>query len=105
MVSTPDERLLVLLTPAGKRGFVGRSTPIAIAAQRLGVEIPSVCGGKGRCGRCKVKTLVLTGAEREKLRSVQQVPSHLIQAIEQEGFSLACQAKVEADTLVLIRET
>ncbi len=48
-----DEPLIVF-TPAGKRGRFPLGTPVLQAARALGVDIDSVCGGRGICGRCQV---------------------------------------------------
>ena len=50
--STSDVR--VVFTPSGKRGHFSVGTPILQAAQALGVDVDSVCGGRGLCGRCQV---------------------------------------------------
>ena len=44
----------VVFTPSGKRGYFPLGTPILQAAQILGVDIDSVCGGRGICGRCQI---------------------------------------------------
>src|SRR3979490_1773066 len=45
---------LVVFTPSGKRGNFPVGTPVLQAARSLGVDIDSVCGGRGLCGRCQV---------------------------------------------------
>jgi uncharacterized 2Fe-2S/4Fe-4S cluster protein (DUF4445 family) len=45
---------LVVFTPSGKRGRFPAGTPILSAARSLGVDVDSVCGGRGICGRCQV---------------------------------------------------
>jgi uncharacterized 2Fe-2S/4Fe-4S cluster protein (DUF4445 family) len=45
---------LVVFTPSGKRGSFPVGTPLLQAARALGVDIDSVCGGRGLCGRCQV---------------------------------------------------
>ncbi len=45
---------LVVFTPSGKRGRFARGTLVLLAARQLGVDIDSVCGGRGICGRCQV---------------------------------------------------
>ncbi len=45
---------LVIFTPAGRRGHVPAGTTVLDAARSLGVDIDSVCGGRGICGRCQV---------------------------------------------------
>src|SRR5258705_852217 len=45
---------LVVFTPSGKRGRFPIGTPLLQAARALGVDVDSVCGGRGICGRCQV---------------------------------------------------
>ncbi|WP_163557089.1 ASKHA domain-containing protein [Halomonas sp. NO4] len=45
---------LVVFTPSGRRGRFPVGTPVLEAARALGVDIDSVCGGRGLCGRCQV---------------------------------------------------
>jgi uncharacterized 2Fe-2S/4Fe-4S cluster protein (DUF4445 family) len=45
---------LVIFTPSGRRGRVASGTTVLDAARSLGVDIDSVCGGRGICGRCQV---------------------------------------------------
>ena len=44
----------VVFTPSGKRGAFADGTSLLDAARRLGVDLDSVCGGRGVCGRCQV---------------------------------------------------
>ncbi|MBC8364632.1 MAG: DUF4445 domain-containing protein [Actinobacteria bacterium] len=48
---------LVVFTPSGLRGDVPSGTTVLDAARRLGVDIDSVCGGRGICGRCQVEPM------------------------------------------------
>ncbi|MGZ5298251.1 MAG: 2Fe-2S iron-sulfur cluster-binding protein, partial [Actinomycetota bacterium] len=45
---------LVVFTPSGKRGRFAHGTNLLAAARSLGVDLDSVCGGRGICGRCQV---------------------------------------------------
>ncbi|HEY7735173.1 MAG TPA: ASKHA domain-containing protein [Candidatus Limnocylindrales bacterium] len=45
---------LVIFTPAGRRGRFPGGTTVLDAARALGVDIDSVCAGRGLCGRCQV---------------------------------------------------
>ena len=42
---------LVVFTPSGLRGSFAAGTTLLDAARRLGVDLDSVCGGRGICGR------------------------------------------------------
>jgi uncharacterized 2Fe-2S/4Fe-4S cluster protein (DUF4445 family) len=44
----------VVFTPSGRRGSFPVNTPLLDAARSLGVDIDSVCGGRGLCGRCQI---------------------------------------------------
>ncbi|HUG04449.1 MAG TPA: ASKHA domain-containing protein [Steroidobacteraceae bacterium] len=50
---TDSERFVVFM-PSGKRGRFPVGTPLLQAARALGVDVDSVCGGRGICGRCQV---------------------------------------------------
>ena len=45
---------LVVFTPSGKRGYFARGTPVLTAARQLGVDLDSVCGGRGICSKCQI---------------------------------------------------
>jgi uncharacterized 2Fe-2S/4Fe-4S cluster protein (DUF4445 family) len=45
----------VVFLPSGRRGSVEEGTTVLDAARRLGVDLDSVCGGRGICGRCQVE--------------------------------------------------
>ena len=44
----------IVFTPSGRRGRFPVGTAILDAARALGVDLDSVCGGRGICGRCQV---------------------------------------------------
>jgi uncharacterized 2Fe-2S/4Fe-4S cluster protein (DUF4445 family) len=48
------DQALVVFTPSGRRGRFPVGTPLLKAARSLGVDIDSVCGGRGICGRCQI---------------------------------------------------
>ena len=45
----------VVFTPSGKRGDFAAGTSLLAAARTLGVDLDSVCGGRGICGRCQIE--------------------------------------------------
>jgi uncharacterized 2Fe-2S/4Fe-4S cluster protein (DUF4445 family) len=49
-----SEDALVIFTPSGKRGRFAHGTPVLTAARQLGVDLDSVCGGRGICSKCQV---------------------------------------------------
>jgi uncharacterized 2Fe-2S/4Fe-4S cluster protein (DUF4445 family) len=44
----------VVFTPSGKRSEFAQGATLLEAARALGVDLDSVCGGRGICGRCQV---------------------------------------------------
>ncbi len=44
----------VVFTPSGLRGMVEVGQTLLDAARQLGVDLDSVCGGRGICGRCQI---------------------------------------------------
>ena len=45
---------LVVFTPSGKRGHFPVGSPVLTAARQLGVDLDSVCGGRGICSKCQI---------------------------------------------------
>jgi uncharacterized 2Fe-2S/4Fe-4S cluster protein (DUF4445 family) len=45
----------VVFVPSGKRGDFAEGTSLLAAARALGVDLDSVCGGRGICGRCQIE--------------------------------------------------
>lgn len=78
--------------PVGRRGDCPADQSLLACARELGVELVSVCGGAGTCGRCKVK--LVTGELSDS------TPSERAALTEQElsdGYRLACQAWPRSD--------
>ena len=98
---------LVVFTPSGRRGRFATGTTVLDAARSLGVDIDSVCGGRGICGRCQVTQGV---GEFPKLGITSQ-PEHLSGFIDLESTyraekglaadrRLSCTATVRGDVLI-----
>lgn len=61
-------------------------------AESLGVEIESLCGGEGKCGKCKV--IIESG--KDNLNSLTTSEENLLSKEERkEGYRLACRAKIK----------
>src|SRR5512142_365801 len=54
MSGSEGDEALVIFTPSGRRGRFPTGTTVLDAARSLGVDLDSVCGGRGLCGRCQV---------------------------------------------------
>jgi uncharacterized 2Fe-2S/4Fe-4S cluster protein (DUF4445 family) len=97
----------VIFTPSGRRGRFEPGVTILDAARSLGVDLDSVCGGRGLCGRCQV---VPAEGEFPK-HGIASSDAHLTPrgADEDEfdrlrglapGRRLGCKAHVEGDVLI-----
>ncbi|MGD1000172.1 MAG: 2Fe-2S iron-sulfur cluster-binding protein [Candidatus Brocadiia bacterium] len=62
------------------------------------IFIPSLCGGQGKCGRCKVK-VVKGGGERLPAEEPFLTPEERAQ-----GMRLACQVQVTGDIEISVPE-
>ena len=60
-----DGDVKVLFMPSGRRGLFPRGTPLLDAARSLGVDIDSVCGGRGLCGRCQISCVTGSFAKHQ----------------------------------------
>ncbi|MAQ83570.1 MAG: drug:proton antiporter [Maritimibacter sp.] len=98
---------LVIFTPSGKRGRVPAGTPVLTAARQLGVDLDSVCGGRGICSKCQVNP---SYGEFSK-HGVTVKPDALSDwnAVEErydrvrglkEGRRLGCQAQILSDVVI-----
>src|SRR5688572_16740020 len=97
----------VIFTPSGRRGRVPAGTTVLDAARGLGVDIDSVCGTRGICGRCAV---VPSFGEFPK-HGITSEPSHLspfreLEAAYREEHGLAadrrlsCTARLLGDAVI-----
>jgi uncharacterized 2Fe-2S/4Fe-4S cluster protein (DUF4445 family) len=98
---------LVIFTPSGKRGRFALGTPVLTAARQLGVDLDSVCGGRGICSKCQITP----GYGEFAKHGVTVADDALSEwnAVEDrykrirgltEGRRLGCQAKVMGDIVI-----
>ncbi len=98
---------LIVFTPSGKRGHFPAGTPVLQAARALGVDIDSVCGGRGLCGRCQVlvaegefaKHGVSSSAQSLSAFSEPEARFSRRQPLAA-GRRLSCSARIEADVVI-----
>jgi uncharacterized 2Fe-2S/4Fe-4S cluster protein (DUF4445 family) len=98
---------LVIFTPSGRRGHVASGTTVLDAARSLGVDIDSVCGGRGICGRCQVSVGIGSFPKHGITSAATSLsPAGDVEAEyrERKGMAadrrLGCTATVQADCLV-----
>ncbi len=98
----------VIFTPSGRRGVFPTGTPLLEAARELGVDIDSVCGGRGLCGRCQVtcsegdfpKPGIASKHAHLSPFSVTEQKYEARKAPLQPGRRLSCQAAIRGDLLI-----
>ena len=106
-MSHEADQVRVLFTPSGKRGEFARGTNLLAAARQLGVDLDSVCGARGICGRCKVRLHEGESAAQ----GLVSAPDHLSPLSEPEqryagrrplgdDERLACHATLEGDCII-----
>ena len=94
----------VVFQPMGRRGHVSAGTTIKEAAHDLGIDIESVCGGRGTCGKCKVR--IEEGISRGESLSPLNEAERKVLTFKQQGdrYRLACQARIQGDLVVFVPE-
>ncbi|THD83116.1 DUF4445 domain-containing protein [Aliigemmobacter aestuarii] len=102
-----EDDALVIFTPSGKRGRFPLGTPVLTAARQLGVDLDSVCGGRGICSKCQItpgygefpKHGVTVDADAlSEWNAVEERYKSKRGMID--GRRLGCQAKVMGDVVI-----
>ncbi len=98
---------LVIFTPSGKRGRFPVGTPVLTAARKLGVDLDSVCGGRGICSKCQITPafgafakhgVTVTATALSEWNSVEEKYDTLRGLPK--GRRLGCQATVQSDVVI-----
>ena len=103
-----DECKLALM-PSGRRGMVPRGTNLLKAAQELGVELESICGGRQTCMKCQVvveqgqfpKHGILSDATHLTPLTAQEIEYGL--GRRSDVRRLACAAELTGDVSVVLQ--
>lgn len=104
-------KVKVIFQPSGRRGEVKAGLSIVEASRELGVDIENLCGGKGVCGKCKVR--IEEGyfekfgiqSSRSHVSPWQEAEAKVIDAdLAREGYRLGCFAEIQGDVLVFVPE-
>lgn len=98
---------LVIFTPSGKRGRVARGTSVLAAARALGVDLDSVCGGRGICSKCQIapgqgdfpKHGVHVAADALSAQNAVEDRYDRIRGLAP-GRRLGCQACIQSDVVI-----
>lgn len=107
----PATEPLVFFAPSGKRGRMAIGTTVLNAARSLGVDLDSVCGGRGICGRCQIE--IQHGRDAKLGISSQADHCSAPNAVEARYRSargmavsrrLGCQTEITDDLIVVVPE-
>ena len=98
---------LVIFTPSGKRGRFPQGTPVLQAARQLGVDLDSVCGGRGICSKCQISPaygefpkhgLTVATTALTEWNSVEERYKSKRGMLD--GRRLGCQACIQSDVVI-----
>jgi uncharacterized 2Fe-2S/4Fe-4S cluster protein (DUF4445 family) len=100
----------LVLMPSGRKGRILRGSNLLEAAQELGVELESICGGRQTCGKCQI--IVEQGnfakhginSHDNHLSPLTPLELEYIQQHALDGRRLACAAQVLDDVLITVPE-
>jgi len=91
----------VTFLPSGRRARVRRGTTVLDASRRAGLSVATRCGGKAACLMCKVRD---ASGSQAGLSPVADNERYKLGGLHEQGFRLACQAKVTGDAAVELPE-
>lgn len=105
-MGTKDAR--IIFTPSGRRGAFPHGTTVLDAARSLGVDVDSVCGGRGLCGRCQIECAEGNFAKHAITSSAEHLspPGEVEQRYSErrsplsEIRRLSCQARIQGDLVI-----
>jgi len=100
----------VIFQPSGSRGEVPKGKTLLESAQQLGVDLEAICGGKGTCGKCKVR--VEEGyfekdnidSKMSHLTPFTEAEKKFIKPADGDNVRLACACQVEGDIKLFVPE-
>ncbi|MEO8363104.1 MAG: ASKHA domain-containing protein [Ilumatobacteraceae bacterium] len=102
----------IIFTPSGLDATVESGISVLDAARRLGVDLDSVCGGRGICGRCQVTPSVGSFAKWGISSTVDALSApHLLETDYHgnrpliKGNRLGCSARICADVVIDVPST
>ncbi|MBA2740028.1 MAG: 2Fe-2S iron-sulfur cluster binding domain-containing protein, partial [Nocardioidaceae bacterium] len=100
-----SEAVDVSFMPSGRRGKVLAGATVLDAARTLGVDLDSICGGRGICGRCQVELGERPGVPADTDRLSERGPVEIgYQGRRQlaDGRRLGCATRVLRDVVVRV---
>ncbi|MHA1300071.1 MAG: 2Fe-2S iron-sulfur cluster-binding protein [Candidatus Helarchaeota archaeon] len=93
--------IVLTFQPEGKRVKVEEGRSVLEAAQENGIDIVSICGGAGKCGKCKIiisKYAPVSGISKKERELLSEDEIN-------KGIRLACLTKVFGDITIKVPES
>lgn len=90
-----ERRHAITFQPEGLRAEVHRGESVLVASQRCGINLDSLCGGRGKCGKCLIR--VGQGKVTEPTPSEIAI---LPKSEMERGLRLACQTYPVTDLVI-----
>jgi uncharacterized 2Fe-2S/4Fe-4S cluster protein (DUF4445 family) len=107
IATDPPREHRVVFTPSGLSGHVPAGTTVLEAARELGVDLDSVCAGRGLCGRCQVAPSIGTFPKWGITVGVDHVSGSTSTELHYRGkrplvpgHRLGCAARVQGDLVI-----
>jgi uncharacterized 2Fe-2S/4Fe-4S cluster protein (DUF4445 family) len=106
-----NQKYTIVFQPSGVRGKVADNTTVLNAARQLGAGLESICGGKGTCGKCKIRieegyfakygihSAVTSVTTREEVSA-----KFLNRQQMKRNYRLACQTRIHGDIVIFVPE-
>ena len=106
-METNKEKSLVVFTPSGHRDYFENGSTLLEAARKLGVDLDSVCGGRGICGRCQIEPAFGEFAKHKINAQEENISAPGDLEVNYKGRKemgknrrLACSAKINGDLII-----
>lgn len=91
----------IIFQPEGKRVEIEEGNTILAAALKTGIDLTSICSGKGICGKCKIIINDITAVNQINTKEME----FLTQAELEDNVRLACLTKVMGNLVVKVPES
>lgn len=95
MTKEQKQKIKVAFLPSGKEVNFYRPTSLKEAINKAEIDFPFPCGGKGKCGKCRVKI-------KGNLNPPTSQEKKIIPDALSDGYRLACQSILQGDAEVEI---
>jgi len=106
-----NQKYNIVFQPSGVRGKVQDGTTMLNAARQLGASLESICGGKGTCGKCKIRieegNFAKYGIQSTitAVTSREEVAAKFLNKLQlKQHYRLACQTRIHGDVVIFVPE-